>query len=131
MPPFFTTSLGTEHTRFPLFCLRKRCAAFSAEDRSGVGSKGFLLYSYVIPAAVSLNGVPGDAESLTDFCVADARAAEFGDSFFLLISHEDFSNPRIPILMVKQKTEVGIEGIKAKKPVSIPKNTHRQSYAPI
>ena len=81
----------------------------------------------MVSAAVGLNGVPGDAESLADLCVADALAAEFSNSFFLLIGHEDSSNPRTSILMVKQKTAVGIEGINAKKPVSIPKNTHRQS----
>ena len=33
--------------------------------------------------------------------------------------------------MVKQKKAVGIEGVQIKKPVSIPQNTHRQSYAQI
>lgn len=33
--------------------------------------------------------------------------------------------------MVKQKKAAGIEGMQIKEPVSIPKNTHRQSYAQI
>jgi len=33
--------------------------------------------------------------------------------------------------MVKQKKAAGIEGMQIKKPVSIPKNTHRQSYVQI
>ena len=131
MPPFFTASPGTEYPRLPFFHLRERRTAFPAEGGCGVGGRGFLFYGYMVPTAVGFNGIPGDAERLTDLCVADARAAEFSNSFFLLIGHEDSSNPRIPILMVKQKTEIGIEGMKAKKPVSIPKNTHRQSYAPI
>ena len=131
MPPVFTASSRTEYPRFLLFHLREWRAAFLTEGRGSAGDRGFLLYSYMVSAAVGLNGVPGDAESLANLCVTDARAAEFSNSFFLLVGHEDSSNPRTSILMVKQKTAVGIEGINEKKPVSIPKNTHRQSYAPI
>ena len=85
VPPFFAASPGAEHAHFPLFYLRERRTAFLAEGGSGVVGGGFLFYGYMVPAAVGLDGIPGDTDCLADFCIADARAAEFSDPLFLFV----------------------------------------------
>lgn len=87
VPPFFSASPGAEHARFPFLYLRKRRTAFLAEGGSGVGGGGFLLYGYMIPAAVGLDGIPGDTDCLADFCIADTSTAEFSDPLFLFVGH--------------------------------------------
>ena len=121
VPPFFTASPGAEHARFPFLYLHKRRTAFLAEGGSGVGGGGFLLYGYIIPAAVGLDGIPGDTDCLADLCIADARTAEFSDPLFLFIGHEIM--PPSPY----GHSEDVLMGYfsKKNKPVSIPKNTHR------
>lgn len=114
VPPLFTAFPGAEHPRFLLFCLYKRHSAFTANRKRGICGGSVLRSREVISAAVALDGIFRDAKSLADFCIGRTCRAEFCYFLFLLIGHEDSSNPRIPILMVKQKMAVGIEGIKAK-----------------
>ena len=86
VPPFFAASPGAEHTRFSFLYLRKRRTAFLAEGGSGVGG-GFLLYGYMVPAAVGFDGIPGDTDCLAYLCIADTRTAEFSDPLFLFVGH--------------------------------------------
>lgn len=97
------------------FALHERSAAFTAEGRHGACLSDFLIYGQIISAAVSFDGVHRNADSFTDFRIGRALEAEFRYGAFLFIGHEDSSNPRIPILMVKQKKAVGIEGVQIKK----------------
>lgn len=131
VPPALAAFPGTENPRLLFFGLHERSAAFPTDGRSGIRGRGILRSGQIVSAAIAFYGVLRDAERFTDFCIGRAFGAEFCYGAFLFIGHEDSSNPRISILMVKQKKEAGIEGMQIKKPVSIPKNTHRQSYAQI
>ena len=121
VPPFFAASPGAEHARFPFFHLRERRTAFLAEVGSSVGGGGFLLYGYMVPAAVGLDGIPGDTDCFADLCIADTRAAEFSNPLFLFVGHGKM--PPSPY----GHSEAVLMGYfsEKNKPVSIPKNTHR------
>lgn len=115
MPPVLTAFPGTENPRLLFFCLHERCAAFLADGRSGIRGRGILRSGQIISAAVAFHGILRDTERLADFCIGRTFGAEFRYGAFLFMGHEDSSNPRIPILMVKQKKAAGIEGMQIKK----------------
>lgn len=115
MPPVLAAFPGAENPCLLFFGLHERCAAFTADRRSSIRGRSILWSGQVISAAVAFHGILRDAECLADFCIGRTLGAEFRYGAFLFIGHEDSSNPRIPILMVKQKKVVGIEGMQIKK----------------